>query len=80
MGQAEAWLRRYLKNGPMPIPDTYIKNGLCRYNYPPDALPPAGVGKKTIDKAILNLGVRRLRSGPRGGVRWQLPAAAPDTL
>jgi len=76
--QAEEWLRRYLANGPMPIPDSYIKNGLCRYNYPPDALPPEGVGKKTIDKAILNLGVERIASGPRGGMRWHLPNKAKE--
>jgi hypothetical protein len=71
--QAEAWLRRYLCRGPMPIPDSYIKNGLCRYNYAPDQLPPPGIGKKTIDQAIINLGVQRLPSGPQGGIRWHLP-------
>ena len=55
------------------IPDSYIKHGLCRYNYPPDALPPLGIGKKTIDQAIINLGVQRISSGPKGGVRWHLP-------
>jgi hypothetical protein len=77
--RAEAWLRRYLGNGPMPIPDSYIKNGLCRYNYSPDALPPFGIGKKTIDRAIINLGVQRLPSGPRGGVRWHLPTEEKTT-
>jgi hypothetical protein len=71
--QAEAWLRRYLKNGPMPIPESYRKHGLCRYNYPSGALPPSGIGKRTIDKAIINLGVQKLPSGPRGGIRWHLP-------
>ncbi len=77
--RAEAWLRRYLGNGPMPIPDSYIKNGLCRYNYAPDALPPFGIGKKTIDQAIINLGVQRLHSGPKGGVRWHLPTEEKTT-
>ena len=80
--EAEAWLRQYLKNGPMPIPDSYIKSGLCRYNYAPDQLPPYGIGTRTIDQAIINLGVQRLPLGPRGGIRWQLPTlekkAAPD--
>ena len=76
--QAEAWLRRYLRSGPMPIPDSYIKSGLCRYNYPPDQLPPDGVGKKTIDKAIISLGIQRLPSGPRGGIRWHLPTLEKD--
>jgi hypothetical protein len=71
--QAISWLRRYLGNGPMPIPDSYIKSGLCRYNYAPDALPPEGIGKKTIDRAIISLGVGRIPSGPRGGIRWHLP-------
>jgi hypothetical protein len=60
----------------MPIPDSYIKSGLCRYNYPPDELPPEGIGKKTLDKAIINLGVQRLRTGPQGGIRWHLSPAA----
>jgi hypothetical protein len=76
--QAEAWLRRYLRNGPMPIPDSYIKSGLCRYNYPPGQLPPDGVGKKTIDKAIISLGIQKLPSGPRGGIRWHLPTPEKD--
>jgi hypothetical protein len=71
--QAEAWLLRYLKNGPKPIPDSFLKSGLCRYNYRTDELPPEGVGKKTIDKAIVNLRIERLATGPRGGVRWHLP-------
>ena len=67
--------QRYLKDGPMPIPDSFLKNGLCRYNYPTDALPPPGIGKKTIDRAITNLGVQRVPTGPRGGMRWHLPQA-----
>lgn len=80
--QAEAWLREYLKDGPRAIPDSYWKHGLARYNYPPNILPPEGIGPKVIDRAITNIGVIVSHTGPNGGKRWQLPehiTAVDDT-
>jgi len=71
--QAEEWLKKYLADGPQPIPASFIQHGVCRYNYPKDSLPPHGVGGKSIDIALVNLGVIVDHSGPKGGKRWTLP-------
>jgi hypothetical protein len=76
--QAEAWLREYLKDGPRGIPNSYWNHGAPRYEG--SSLPPQGIGPKTIDIAMKNLGVVDTCTGPRGGRRWQLPESAPNAI
>jgi len=59
--QAEAWLKT-------------VGNGYISY---PGVEPPPGIGKKTIDQAIQNLGMKRLPSST--GVRWHTPASVDQS-
>jgi len=77
--KTERWLATYLKEGPQPFRHfgSHNRRIFHKGKYPPvSVFDPSGTMTATMQKALENLKVKTLASGPGSALRWHLPGQA----